>query len=154
MTQKQLKPNARHIARIWAMQALFKMPYVDSLSAAEVIPEFLAEESGYTPGGDVALFRELVQGVITHKEAVDGLLVGHVDRPLADLTPVELAVLRIAVFELCYRPSVPYRVVINEALELTKAFGATDGHRYVNGVLDVIAAEVRAVEVAARAVKK
>src|SRR3990167_5421673 len=123
LLQAKNKPNSRHIARIWAMQALFKLPYGESASSEFVGQEFLEDEAPHTPGGDVTLFRELVNGVMTQCEAIDVILGDHIDRPLLELTPVELTILRIAVFELCYRPVVPYRVVINEALELTKTFG-------------------------------
>jgi N utilization substance protein B len=80
---------------------------------------------------------------------LDELLAGHVDRPTKELSPVEHGALMIGAFELRQCPDVPYRVVINEAVELAKGFGGTDGHKYVNGVLDRLAAQLRRAEVEA-----
>jgi N utilization substance protein B len=74
----------------------------------------------------------------------------HLDRDLAELSPVEFAVLLLGAYELSHHPEIPYRVVINEAVELAKTFGGTDGHKFVNGVLDKLAVQVRAVELAAK----
>ena len=72
------------------------------------------------------------------------------DRPLDELSPVEFSVLLLGAYELLHHPEIPYRVIINESVELAKTFGGTDGHKYVNGVLDKMAAKVRAIEVAPR----
>ena len=98
-----------------------------------------------------AHFDALLHGCSAGAMALDAMLARHLDRPLAQLSPVEHAVLLIGAYELRHCLDVPYRVVINEAVELAKAFGGTDGHKYVNGVLDKAAAELRAAEVAARA---
>jgi N utilization substance protein B len=74
----------------------------------------------------------------------------HIDRPFTELSPVEACILMLGSFEMINHPETPYRVIINEAIELTKAFGGTDGHKYINGVLDKVAGVVRADEVAAR----
>jgi N utilization substance protein B len=78
------------------------------------------------------------------------LVTTHIDRPFRELSPVEACVLLMGACELVQNPETPYRVIINEAIELTKAFGGTDGHKYVNGVLDKVAAEVRPAEVKAK----
>jgi len=91
-------------------------------------------------------FVELFNNVTKEIEKIDNNLSGFIDRPLAGLDPVERAILRIAVYELLDRPEIPYRVVINEAVQLTKKFGAEQGHAFVNGVLDRAALTVRATE--------
>jgi len=95
---------------------------------------------------DLEYFEALVRGVHAHVAELDAALAKFVDRDIAQVDPIERAVLRIAAFELRHRPDVPYRVVINEAIETTKRFGADQGHTYVNGVLDKAAAEWRSAE--------
>ncbi|MBP6902617.1 MAG: transcription antitermination factor NusB [Burkholderiaceae bacterium] len=95
-------------------------------------------------------FDALLHGCITEAAALDAVIGRHTDRPTRDLSPVEHAVLLIGAYELTHCIDIPYRVVINEAVELAKSFGGTDGHKYVNGVLDKAAADIRPVEVAAR----
>jgi N utilization substance protein B len=89
----------------------------------------------------------LLESVTAHLDAIDAQLVNFVDRPIVELSPVEHAILRIAGCELMFDLSIPYRVVINEGVELAKLFGGTDGHKYINGVLDKFAADVREAEV-------
>jgi N utilization substance protein B len=96
---------------------------------------------------DEAYFKHLLEAVTTHVEALDKSLANFIDRPVAELSPVEHAILRISGCELIYDLSIPYRVVINEGVELAKLYGGTDGHKYINGVLDKMAAEVRSSEV-------
>jgi N utilization substance protein B len=98
---------------------------------------------------DEAYFRQLLQSVTTNLEAIDNRLVNFIDRPIVELSPVEHAILRIAGCELMFDSTIPYRVVINEGVELAKIFGGTDGHKYINGVLDKFAADVREAEVKA-----
>lgn len=96
---------------------------------------------------DEAYFKQLLEAVTTHLEAIDARLVNFIDRPITELSPVEHAILRIAGCELMFDFSIPYRVVINEGVELAKLFGGTDGHKYINGVLDKFAADAREAEV-------
>jgi transcription antitermination protein NusB len=96
---------------------------------------------------DEPYFKQLLEGVTLHLDAIDAKLVNFIDRPIAELSPVEHAILRIAGCELMFDLSIPYRVVINEGVELAKLFGGTDGHKYINGVLDKFAADVREAEV-------
>jgi N utilization substance protein B len=96
------------------------------------------------------MFDALLQGCIEQAPALDSLLTPHLDRPIAELSPVEHGVLMIGLYELQHCVDVPYRVAINEAVELAKSFGGTDGHKYVNGVLDKAAVDLRPVEVAAQ----
>jgi len=95
---------------------------------------------------DQEYFEDLVRGVEAHLGALDEALSHFLDRDIAQVDPIERAVLRIAAYELRHRVDVPYRVVINEAIETTKRFGSEHGHTYVNGVLDHAAAQWRAAE--------
>jgi N utilization substance protein B len=88
---------------------------------------------------DTEWVRHVLGEIATHRDAIDARLADHMDRVMASADPVERAILRLGAFELLYRPNTPYRVVVNEALELAKTYGATDSHRYINGVLDKIA---------------
>jgi N utilization substance protein B len=98
-------------------------------------------------GVDSEYFSELVHQIPKQVLEIDGYLTKAVNRRLQDLNPVELAVLRVAVYEFLHRPDVPYKVIINEALQITKTFGSTEGHKYVNGVLDTLAKELRSLEI-------
>jgi N utilization substance protein B len=99
---------------------------------------------------DLEYFEDLLHGVEEHVDELDVALKPYVDREVAQIDPIERAALRLAAYELKYRLDVPYRVVINEAIEVTKRFGADHGHSYVNGVLDKLAGELRAAEKGAR----
>ena len=141
-----IDPAARSRARRRALQAL----YAWQLSASpvdKVIEQFRAEQDMEV--ADLEYFEALVRGVVKHAEELDAVLAKFIDRTVAQVDPIERAVLRIAAFELAHRLDVPYRVVINEAIETTKRFGAEHGHTYVNGVLDRAAAEWRAQEMQA-----
>jgi N utilization substance protein B len=99
---------------------------------------------------DMDYFHALLHGVPAHLAELDAALVPFLDRPLREVDPVERAVLRLSAFELAHRLEVPYRVVINEGVELAKSFGAEQGHKYVNSILDRVASRLRAPEVHAR----
>ena len=136
-------PAARSRARPRARQGL----YAWQMSASpvdKVIEQFRAEQDMEV--ADLEYFEALVRGVVQHADELDAVLSKFIDRTVAQVDPIERAVLRIAGFELAHRPDVPYRVVINEAIETTKRFGAEHGHTYVNGVLDRAAAEWRPQE--------
>ncbi len=98
---------------------------------------------------DGAYFHEILHGVPRQKSEIDGAFEPLLDRPIAEIDPVELSILRLSTYELKNRIDIPYRVVINEGIELAKVFGATDGHKFVNGVLDKLAPRLRADEVRA-----
>ena len=100
-------------------------------------------------GVDLDYFHHLGREVPLHLHELDDHLIPHLDRDIEEVDPVERAILRIGVFELEFHPEIPYKVVLNEAVELAKTFGGTDGHKYVNGVLDKLAPQVRAPEFAA-----
>jgi N utilization substance protein B len=108
----------------------------------------LAETRGFDRA-DRPLLDALLNGAIREAADLEARLAPYLDRPVSALSPVEHAVLLLAAFELLHRIDTPYRVVINEAVELAKAYGGTDGHKYVNGVLDRLASELRAIEVQA-----
>lgn len=95
---------------------------------------------------DREYFSEQLNGIIHHVDALDEHIKPELDRDFDELNPVELAVLRLAAYELIYQPDIPFKVIINEALDLTKLFGAEEGYKYVNGVLDAMAKKLRTVE--------
>jgi N utilization substance protein B len=138
--------NSRHLARELAIQGLYE--WLIAGNDARSIAYRLAEVKSFERA-DRPLLDELLNGVIREAAALEGHLKPLLDREIGALSPVERAVLLLGAYELLHRLETPYRVVINEAVELTKAYGGTDGHKYVNGVLDRLAAELRAVEVQA-----
>ena len=141
-----IDPVARSRARRRALQAVYAWQ-VSGGNVRDVIAQFAHEQA--REAADLAYFEDLVRGVIARSEELDGALAAHVDRDVAQVDQIERAVLRIAAYEMLHRPDVPYRVVINEAIDTAKRFGSEHGHAYVNGVLDKAAAEWRAPEVAA-----
>jgi N utilization substance protein B len=134
----------RRVARTLAMQALYQWGMAGQ-SLNEIEAQFRVDND--FSGVDGPYFHEILVGVATQKTELDELIEPCLDRPLAELDPVELAILRLSTFELQSRVDVPYRVVINEGIELAKVFGATDGHKFVNGVLDKLAPRLREAEV-------
>ena len=135
---------ARRRARRALVQAVYQWQMSDADTAA-IETEFLEGEA--LKKADVEFFRELLRGVLLGSDALDTLLEPVLDRGISALDKVELAVLRLGAYELANRIDVPYRVVIDEYVEQTKTFGAEDGHKFVNGVLDKLAQTLRAVEV-------
>jgi transcription antitermination factor NusB len=125
------------------MQALYQWQLTQQ-SAAEITKQFL--ESEESAGVDREHFEELVGKIIAQHDELEAALAPFLDRPLDQLDPVETAILLIGMYELRERVDIPYRVVINEAVDLCKRFGATDAHKYVNAVLDRAARELRAAE--------
>ncbi|MCC6534901.1 MAG: transcription antitermination factor NusB [Burkholderiales bacterium] len=140
--------SGRRLAREFAVQGLYE--WLIAHNDVRAIESRLAEVSGFDKA-DRPLLDTLLNGSITHACELRARLAPFLDRPVEALSPVEHAVLLLAAYELMYRIETPYRVVINEAVELAKAYGGTDGHKYVNGVLDRLAAELRTVEVDAAA---
>ena len=136
-------PVARSRARRRALQAVYAWQ-MSGTGAREVIAQF-AHEQAKEPA-DLAYFEDLVRGVDEHRKDLDAALAPFLDRDIEQVDAIERAVLRLAAYELRHRPDVPYRVVINEAIEIAKRFGAEHGHTYVNGVLDRAAVEWRKVE--------
>ena len=144
---KKAPASPRHRARELALQGIYQWR-VTGGEASDIEKHTLGEKN--LGRYDKAMFSRLLQGALAQHEAVEQLLVPHLDRPMSELSPVEFSVLLLGAFELSQCIEVPYKVVINEAVELAKTFGGTDGHKYVNGVLDKLAPQVRAVEFAAR----
>ena len=139
-------PIARSRARRRALQAVYAWQLSGS-GVSDVIAQFAHEQA--KEAADLVYFEDLVRGVDQHQHDLDEALAPFLDRDIEQVDPIERAVLRLAAYELRLRPDVPYRVVINEAIETVKRFGAEYGHTYVNGVLDHAAAEWRATEVQA-----
>jgi N utilization substance protein B len=134
---------ARSRARRRALQALYAWQMSGSHMNA-VIEQFRHEQDMEV--ADLEYFEDLLHGVEGHVDELDASLRPHLDREVAQVDPIERAALRLAAYELKFRPDVPYRVILNEAIEVTKRFGADHGHSYVNGVLDKLAGELRTVE--------
>ena len=99
---------------------------------------------------DLEYFHHLVLEIPLHQHQLDDHLLPHIERTINELDPVERAILRIGVFEFEFHPEIPYKVILNEAVELAKTFGAEHGHKFVNGVLDKVAAKLRASEITSR----
>lgn len=148
MTEAKKAPaSPRHRARELALQGIYEWK-ISGSSATQI---------GRSTGDDKSLgrydselYQQLLRGAIAQHEALDEQIVPQLDRALEELSPVEYSVLLLGAYELFHQPEVPYRVVINEAVELAKTFGGSDGHKFVNGVLDKLAAQARPVEVSAK----
>ena len=135
--------RARSYARRFAMQALYQWQ-MTAQSFSEILAQFIERDEYKTV--DAAYFRELLSNGIEQHEVLSAQIVQFADRPWEQLDPIERAVLLIGMYELNSRLDVPYRVVVNEAVELTKQFGATDGYKYINALLDRVARDARAAE--------
>ena len=138
--------SARRRAREFALQGMYE--WLLAGSDAGVIGAHMREQEGFAQC-DTAHFDALLHGCIGVAAALDAALARHVDRPTTELSPVEHGLLLIGAYELLHCVDVPYKVAINEAVELAKSFGGTDGHKFVNGVLDKAAGDLRPAEVAA-----
>ncbi|TWX54098.1 transcription antitermination factor NusB [Colwellia hornerae] len=128
-----MKPTPRRKARELAVQAIYSWQLSQN-SVTDIEVNFLTDNSARR--FDIPYFQQLLHGVTKSVGAIDEAISPHVDRPLNDVDPVEKAILRVAIYELKDCNDVPYRVVINEAIELAKSFAADDSHKFVNGVLD------------------
>ena len=136
-------PVHRSRARRRALQAIYAWQ-LSGGSADAIIAQFAHEQAHEI--ADLVYFEDLVRGVMKNVGEIDGALQEFLDRPVNDVDPIERAALRIASYELRHRIDVPYRVVINEAIDTTKRFGSEHGHTFVNGVLDHAAAAWRTAE--------
>jgi len=133
----------RHRARRYALQALYQWQFTgDPVSVIE--KQFLNDKK--KPDADFDYFHDLICNIPNKIDEIDAAFKPFLDREKHELNPVELAILRMASYELLHHLEIPYKVVINEALELAKAFGAVEGYKYVNGVIDKVARAVRTVE--------
>lgn len=141
--------KARNRARRLALQALYEWQMTGT-GEAEIKIRFLADKKDKTV--DKEYFQELISGVINQADELDEIISPMLSRPLDEIDRVEHAILRLSTYELKHRPDIPYRVVINEGVELAKTFGADQGHKFINGILDKLAGSLRAAE--ANAAKK
>jgi N utilization substance protein B len=147
MTKKRPLSQQRSRARRIAVQALYQWQMAGQ-DLKEIEQQFLASEESV--GADLDYFHQLLHQVPARLDALDRHLAALLDRPIPEVDPVERAILRLGAYELAFCPEIPFRVVINEAVELAKTFGAEQGHRYVNGVLDRLAHQLRAGEVSGK----
>lgn len=138
------KNSERHRARECALQAIYQWQFTQD-SPTDIELQFHEEYD--LAKVDTEYFSEILHQIPKKLTEIDNTIEKALDRPFHDLNPVELAVLRIAVYELLYRQDIPYKVVINEALQITKTFGAQEGFKYVNGVLDTLAKNIRGLEI-------
>ena len=125
--------GSRHMARKSAVQALYQWDLTGQ-SATRIESDFLSERD--VSGVDLEYFQQLIRNVPAHVDELDRMLSQCLDRDLAAVDPVERVILRIGAYELRFRPEIPSRVVLNEAIEMSREFGAEEGYRFVNGVLD------------------
>jgi len=136
------RSTARHRAREISLQAL----YAWRLAGGDVLEQAKTLEGWVRCDQKFAM--ELIEEVISRSEGLERIIVPHLDRSLASLSPVERVILLIGAYELAQRSETPFKVVLNEAIELGRSFGGTDGHKFVNGVLEKLARELRAEEIA------
>lgn len=146
--RKAASKSGRSRAREFAVQALYQ--FLVGGNDATAIDQFTRDLAGFNKA-DSAHYDALLHGCAEQATELDALVVPLLDRKLGEISPVERSILWIGTYEFLHCPDVPWRVVINECVELAKAFGGTDGHKYVNGVLNQLAATLRATEVAADA---
>jgi N utilization substance protein B len=136
--------GSRRVARELVLRALYQWQLTGDDLARLLVQ---AEETEEYAQANAQFLRALLEGVLARAPALDAALVPYLDRPLARVSPIERALLLMGAYELLNCPDVPYQVVINEAVELAKRYGGTDGHKYVNGVLDKLARSARAAEI-------
>jgi transcription antitermination protein NusB len=146
--------SARRRARELALQGLYQW-LVAGQDAATIDAQLRDADGGrrfdeMAKQVDLAHYRELLTGVIEGAVELRSHFAPHLDRSVETLSPIEHGILLIGTYELAHRAEIPYRVIINEAVELAKGFGGTDGFKYVNGVLDKVAGSLRAAETSAR----
>lgn len=143
-SNKRVSKNARVRARRSAVQALYQWAMAEK-SMSEVIIEFEKDRSELNRA-DVDYFKEILKGIEKNQQQIDECLSPLLDRPMAELDPVENAILHLGVYELLYKQELASKIVLNESIELAKMFGAEQSHKYVNGILDKAAHQIRTVE--------
>lgn len=137
--------SRRRIAREFALQGIYQWQVAGG--SASFIEQQLRESDGFKHVDDKH-FVHVLHGVLQHAEELEKIILPHLDRALTELSPVESAILLLSTFELIHNPEIPYRAIINEAIELARTYGGSDGYKYVNGVLDKLAVQLRPVEAA------
>lgn len=148
--EKEKPVSPRSQARRVALQAIYQWQMTNA-AALQIMQQF--SEDGYLEKLDFDLFKDLLYTVIDEAEQLDQMYAEYIDRDIKRLDPIERAILRIGAYELRSKVEIPYRVVINEAVELAKRFGAEESHKFVNGVLDKVAKQTRELEISAQAEK-
>jgi len=141
-----MNPTARRHARQYALQALYQWQLSDT-PIKEIELDFLVNYIKQKT--DLDYFKELIHQIPRQHDELDQHMIPFLSRPIKELDPIELAILRLAIYELANRIDIPYRVAINEALELNKKFGSVEGYKFVNGVLDQVARKLRIEEIKA-----
>lgn len=145
MSELETKPAAkpgknRRKSRELVLKGIYQ--HIVSHKELRLIIRELADDGDFDRA-DQDYFRQLIAGVYEHLPELDARLLSFIDRPIAELSPIEHAILCLSAYELIHDVTIPYRVAINEGVELAKIYGGTDGHKYVNGVLDKLAVEAR-----------
>ncbi|OGI44123.1 MAG: hypothetical protein A2V92_06100 [Candidatus Muproteobacteria bacterium RBG_16_65_31] len=138
--------GSRHKARQAAVQALYQWQLTQQ-APGDIEDHFILDHA--MDDVDVEYFHHLVREIPLHRHELDDHIIPHLDRDLSEVDPVERAILRLGAFEFEFHPEIPYKVVLDEAVELAKTFGAEHGHKYVNAILDKVALDLRAQEVRA-----
>ena len=137
--------NSKSLARKSAVQALYQWQ-LTQYPLTEIERQFV-EEHGLGKA-EFAYFQRMLHGIPAHLDEIDAAITEFTSRPVQQIDPVERAILRISTFELLHQPEIPYRVVVNEAINLAKEFGATQSHKFINGLLDRLAKRLRQAECA------
>lgn len=145
IVEKETQVSLRTQSRRVALQALYQWQMTN-----ETVPEIIKQfnEDGLLEGLEFDWFKELLSEVSKTSETLDALYADYLDRSVARIDPVERAIMRMGVYELQSKIEIPYKVVINESVELAKRFGAEESHKYVNGILDKAAKQLRSAEMA------
>jgi len=138
MTVKNFSPQARHAARQHIVQALYQWQLTGH-NVEEIEFQFLTEKDMEMDKADIPYFQRVLHGILSKIGFLDKQIVPFLDRDFEQLDPIERAILWLGCYELRFCPDVPWRVVINESVELAKVFGASESHKYINGILDKIA---------------
>ena len=141
---KAYSPKARIRARRSAIQAYYQW-LINKQPVSAIIREFKDDRTELKKA-DQEYFRDLLQGMSSHADELESKLAPLLDRPLADIDPVERSILILGLYELVYHTELPWCIIVNEAIELAKMFGAEQSHKYINGVLDKAARQIRSVE--------
>lgn len=136
---------ARVRARRTAVQALYQW-YMTGMDMSDVIKEFKKDRSE-TKKADIEYFESLLAGIRKQQNEIEENYTSLLDRKIEEIDPVERAILDLGVYELLFQPELPWRVVINESVELAKMFGAEESHKYINGIMDKAAQNIRATEI-------
>jgi len=147
-TKERYSISARKRSRRSVVQAYYQW-LITKQPVSEIILEFRLDRNE-TQKADIKYFKELLNGMVTDRKEIEKKLTPFLDRPDKDLDPVENAVLHLGTYELLFQPDIPYKVVINEAIDLARMFGAEQSHKYINSVLDKLAHKHRQTEIAIR----